>query len=847
MKKIILLLLIIVMLSGYGRVFAQDADPQITSFTTSATSVSRAALSDRTARMPVSWATENRPVVANLVFEQVLPDGSTVNVELPRLIPWVNSSGDGIAAPILPDGGQNNIKLQVRLINVLSGVEYDTRQIVIPIEDEGDGGGDVDNKPAILYFNTISPTIRREMIESGNARITVSWDTANRPLTSTLVFEQIMPDGSIVNVELPRENSWVNSAGDGVVAPRDPGGSAGSLRLRVRLVDLLYGRVYDQRSMVINILDLNEQPVEIVSFTTSAFEVDADQLAARTERVFVSWRVDNRPLNANLVFEQVLANGTVVNVELPRDFELVPSSGDGVVAPVPSGDGGFVRIQLRVIDRTSGHEYTKSEIAIPTSTDTGPMIADFDVLADNVERSELMTGAARLPVKWAVVRRPDNANLVFEQVYPNGTSQNVELPRTDPYVPTSGQGVVAPRDPGESVDTITIRIRLIDPGDGHTLASTQEIIPISDDVTGNTKIVDEAQCYMAPFQSSNAIARDTFARIETETRVQAEPMGNFVGTFAAGETVRIDEGPYCYYYVVWGSNNQRTFRKWKVSAVNGDLEGWVNEYTHDILGTTYHLEPLPQSAPDDGDGDQGSEVAILSFNSDADTVAAGGLVMFSWQVQNAQTVSLRLALSSSDATDVRIDDLPLSGSRTVPIPADLPQVTGTVYLYAFAESDAPAATSTLYLTVACNHAFFFGTAPDCKTSDAMTVDGAFQTFENGVMVWEGGTQHIFVLLDDGRAGWYLDTWQGQDLTYPEETPDGLIAPERGFGHLWTTTLEVRDAIGWATGPEQGYQMQYQEGTAQDGTDVRYFRLPDGRVVRYVSAGGGLMGTWNAVN
>lgn len=53
---------------------AQNNNPVITSFITSITSIDRTALQNRTARVPVSWATANRPIVANLIFEQVLPD-----------------------------------------------------------------------------------------------------------------------------------------------------------------------------------------------------------------------------------------------------------------------------------------------------------------------------------------------------------------------------------------------------------------------------------------------------------------------------------------------------------------------------------------------------------------------------------------------------------------------------------------------------------------------------------------------------------------------------------------------------------------------------------------------------
>ncbi|MBC7811800.1 MAG: hypothetical protein H7175_11670, partial [Burkholderiales bacterium] len=101
-------------------------EPTITSFTASVGVVDRNALTARTARVPVSWITTNRPITSNLFFEQILPDGSTINVELPRLLPWVNSSGDGMAAPILPTGA-NEIRLRVRLSDLLTREVYSQR------------------------------------------------------------------------------------------------------------------------------------------------------------------------------------------------------------------------------------------------------------------------------------------------------------------------------------------------------------------------------------------------------------------------------------------------------------------------------------------------------------------------------------------------------------------------------------------------------------------------------------------------------------------------------------------------------------------------------------------------
>jgi hypothetical protein len=81
----------------------------------------------------LSWATDNRPENANLVFEQVLPDNRIVNVELARLVPYVPTVGSGVVAPLLPAGGASEIRLRVRLISLTGSATLDTREIRPPI------------------------------------------------------------------------------------------------------------------------------------------------------------------------------------------------------------------------------------------------------------------------------------------------------------------------------------------------------------------------------------------------------------------------------------------------------------------------------------------------------------------------------------------------------------------------------------------------------------------------------------------------------------------------------------------------------------------------------------------
>lgn len=97
---------------------------------------------------------------------------------------------------------------------------------------------------------------------------------------------------------------------------------------------------------------------------------------------------------------------------------------------------------------------------------------------------------------------------------------------------------------------------------------------------------------------------------------------------------------------------------------------------------------------------------------------------------------------------------------------------------------------------------------------------ATQPFERGRMIWFNplgagaslGT--ILVATPDGSGGevfrQFQDTWQeGQPIEPPGDPPEGLYAPVRGFGKVWSENADVRDALGWATQPEQGYEGAFQ--------------------------------------
>jgi hypothetical protein len=492
----------------------QGTAPRITDFGSSATGVDRQQLATRTARIPVRWDTANRPAGSNLVFEQVLPDGRVMNVELPRDNPFVADRGQGVVQPFPPGDVVNEVLLRVRLVTIARGTVLDERSFALPIVS-----GSPAPQPTIRVWTSGTATVNRAALLDGSARVPVEFAVDNRPAGSNLVFEQVV-DGRIVNVELPRTDPLVPSSGRGVVAPINPATSTPNITLRLSVIAIGAGTLLTQREITVPIAEI---PAPVIrTFSTSATGVDRGGLVSRTARLPVDFAVENRPNGTNLVFEQVLPNNQVVNVELPRQNPIIPSAGRGSVSPVDPGTSATsVLLRLRLIEISSGRTLGQSEISVPiTTTSTQVAIQTWSSTASAASRAELIANTARIPVSFAVINRPANSNLVFEQVLPNNQVVNVELPRTVPIVPSQGQGAVAPVDPGAGATSITLRLRVIDLGTTNTLVQRDISLNITEPPAPTITVFSATQAGV-----SRGGLRDGTIRLPVDFAVTNRPAG----------------------------------------------------------------------------------------------------------------------------------------------------------------------------------------------------------------------------------------------------------------------------------------------------------------------------------
>ncbi|NDJ35377.1 MAG: hypothetical protein GYB64_11985, partial [Chloroflexi bacterium] len=117
----------------------------------------------------------------------------------------------------------------------------------------------------------------------------------------------------------------------------------------------------------------------------------------------------------------------------------------------------------------------------------------------------------------------------------------------------------------------------------------------------------------------------------------------------------------------------------------------------------------------------------------------------------------------------------------------------------------------------------------CPADDVDLYTVVYQPFETGMMFWRQADQRIWALttaqLDQGFDAWwrFQDEYDGGDQPV-EDPPEGLLQPIRGFGEVWNTNGFIREALGWATGPEQQATVPW-----QDFDDGWMMAAPDGTI------------------
>ncbi len=238
----------------------------------------------------------------------------------------------------------------------------------------------------------------------------------------------------------------------------------------------------------------------------------------------------------------------------------------------------------------------------------------------------------------------------------------------------------------------------------------------------------------------------------------------------------------------------------------------------------------------------GGGSADVTFDVAPNPAQTNSEVTVRWNVPGATTVNISYNPPGANQFVSLMTGGAARGQRTV----TMAHVTTPVEFRLFAfTNNTQIATRTVTVNLTCQYPFFVSD-PSRQGSDCagplVETAAAYQQFQGGFMVWMQDRDEIIVYYNDGRFSRFTDTWGGEDITYSDNPPAGLLLPVRGFGRIWVDNALVRERLGWASGAEQSYTAQRQRVDVRDGGGQIignfYLSLPDGRAVYYWSSNTG---------
>lgn len=239
-------------------------------------------------------------------------------------------------------------------------------------------------------------------------------------------------------------------------------------------------------------------PPTIINFTSSVEGLTLAEVEAGTMTTNLSWQIIGVTSAHRVVLERYTINAW--QSLLTDTAETLPAAGDrDVVVEHPNNFGppmyrlGVLDAAGRLLDqRVAVIDYEKPEDA------SDPRIVTFEAGVESLDMTALANGTARLSVTWDVADRLPDSNLVFEQVFEGGRIESVELPRPNVWIPSTGQGVLAPTLPGTG-QPVRLRMRVVNMVDGTTVAEVGlPPISVTSGAVQAAPPVVEAQAVSAP-------------------------------------------------------------------------------------------------------------------------------------------------------------------------------------------------------------------------------------------------------------------------------------------------------------------------------------------------------------
>lgn len=191
--------------------------------------------------------------------------------------------------------------------------------------------------PTIEQFTTDTTALNSAELIQRSARAVVRWSVAGRIPTSNLIFEQVISPEDVISVELPREFLWVPSQGQGEVAPDVPLAIENGVLLRLTVIDVVTGTVYDQAEITVPVTgaeialptaEFTETPTPTESAVTTLVAPATPVLPAEGAPRIVVFTTDVRVASAG---QDVIVSWNVENASAVQIQEQYPDGSAGLL------------------------------------------------------------------------------------------------------------------------------------------------------------------------------------------------------------------------------------------------------------------------------------------------------------------------------------------------------------------------------------------------------------------------------------------------------------------------------------------------------------------------------------
>ncbi len=214
----------------------------------------------------------------------------------------------------------------------------------------------------------------------------------------------------------------------------------------------------------------------ILLFTCDRTEVTLDELESGEGEATLAWHIAH-VADGQRVALHTYQGRAWVPIETPQPL---PPVGELTVPLAAPGNFGPLTFRVSVVDRADAI-LDERAVIIPFDGQwldaLEPAIESFTTPAQSLPAAVLASGGARVEVTWAVRDRHPLTAITFSQVFADGATQNIELPRAHLWIPSRGTGVVAPVIPPTGSEA-RLRLALVHVISGEVLDEALITLPV---------------------------------------------------------------------------------------------------------------------------------------------------------------------------------------------------------------------------------------------------------------------------------------------------------------------------------------------------------------------------------